>query len=254
MTTPTGNKRDRLLTPFIERNLQLQGNKLPEAKYPPSFAVEFREENDNKISIICWSGLPGEDGRQTPIQLHMEAYSFAVLAKQAEKASTLATGTEFRGIKVNGVRKKRPGDENKGPGMGWDGTIFVGKDQQDCCYVCVMTKGQPKLKFIFKPSNWSTMVDVRTNEPAALSLVSQDYAEAWAAIVLPIASQLLINHPYDWKAAREARDGGSQQQSNDSWKDKPRNQSAPKPRVDDDMAFLGAPAGGTDSFDEDIPI
>lgn len=240
-------KRDRLLTPFIERNLQLKGNRLPDARYDPSLSVEFEEENDNKITLIAWSGLPGEDGRQTPIKLNVEAYSFALLAKQAEKVSGIAPGTEFRGIKINGVRKKKPGDDSKGLSMGVDGTVFIGKDQQEVCYICIMARGVPKLKFPFRPSNWSEMVDVRTMEPAPLSLVSQDYAEAWSAMVLPIATSLLIAHPYDWKAAREDRNergtGNSSGRNNNDWKNKSNESKAP---AKDD--FDG---GG---FDDDIPL
>lgn len=240
-------KRDRLLTPFIERNLALKGQKLPEARYEPSLTIEFEEENDNKVTFLAWSGLPGEDGRQTPLKLNVEAYSFAVLARQAEKVSGIAAGTEFRGIKVNGVRKKKPGDDSKGLSMGWDGTIFIGKDAQEVCYICLMAKGVPKLKFPFRPSNWSQMVDVRTNEPAPLSLVSQDYAEAWAAIVLPIATALLIQHPYDWKAAKEDRSergtGNSSGGNDQSWKNKPKPAA---PAANDGFDGNG--------FDDDIPL
>lgn len=240
-------KRDRLLTPFIERNLQLRGQQLPEARYEPTLSVEFEEENDNKVTLIAWSGLPGEDGRQTPIKLNVEAYSFALLGKQAEKVSGIAAGTEFRGIKINGVRKKKQGDTSKGLSMGVDGTVFIGKDQQEVCYICIMVRGMPKLKFPFRPSNWSEMVDVRTMEPAPLSLVSQDYAEAWAAIVLPIATSLLIKYPYDWKAAKEDRDargtGNDSGRNNNDWKNKPK----PAPQAAND----GFDGGG---FDDDIPL
>lgn len=202
--------RDKLLTPFVERLLQLQGNRLPEGKRDPSLGFEFDPEGTgaNKVSMIVWPGATGEDGRQTPIRMHLEPFALSCLANYAAKAPAMESGTESLGIKVKGPRKKRPGDETRGPAMGWDGTVFVGKDQQGVCYICVMAKGMPKLKFPFRPSNWTDMVNVRTNEPATPADISMDYAEAWSGILLPIAAQLLVNHPYDWKANAPQRDSG----------------------------------------------
>lgn len=248
-------KRDKLLTPFVERNLRLTGSRLPNAKFDSFLAVEFKENNDNKITLFAASGQYNEDNKQKSANLHLEAYSFALLCKQAEKISSQAPGFEFRGIKVNGVRKKRPGDDTKGPAHGWDGTVFIGKDQEGVCYICVMNTTVGKLKFPFRPSNWSSLVNVRTNEPASAADVSCDYAEAWSAMLLPIVATLLVNHPYDWQAGREKPNGGgwggNGGQGGGGWNKGGQGggqQKAP------DMSFLDAPAGGGDSFDSDIPM
>lgn len=235
-------KRDRLLTPFVERNLQLQGNKLPDAKYPPSFQFEFDPEGDNKIGVTVWSGVPGEDGRQAPIRCSLEAYALSCLANYAEKAPAMAEGTESRGVKVNGIRKKRPGDESKLPSKGWDATLFVGKDQQGVCYLSVMAKGHPKLKFPFKPSMWTESVNVRTGEPATPAEVSADYAEAWARIIMPIAMHLLCNHPYDWKSGRTDRNNEGASRFNNGG-----GFGGSKPAAKEEPSF------GND-FDDDIPM
>lgn len=244
-------KRDRLLTPFIERNLQLVGNRLPEGKNDPSLGFEFDPENNNKLTCIVWSGVPGDEGRQVPIRMHMEAYAVTALALYASRASSMAAGTESLGIKVKGLRKKAPGNENKGTNMGWDGTLFVGKDQQNVCYICVMAKGHGKLKFPFKPSNWTDMINVRTNEPATLAEVSADYSEAWANFIGPVAAALLVNHPYDWKAGREDRQSGGNGGNNNN-----RNNGGGGNgnRGGGDMSFLDNDKGGGNSFDDDIPM
>lgn len=262
--------RDKLLTPFIERQLSLTGAKAPEGRFPCYMKVEFKEKNNNRITLHFGSGIYGEDQRQKTISLDVPAYTFGVLCQQARQIATQPPGFEFRGHKINGIRQKRPGDQTKGPATGWDGTVFIGKDSQGVCYICAMAKGVNKIKTPFLPdAQFVSMVDVRTNEPASPADVSCDYSFAWGQTLEPIVGHLLVNHPFDFRAEgkyaeknqgggwKDRNGGGGYQNNNGGGQGgyQRQQQNNHQQGGGDDMSFLDTgTSGGGDSFDNDIPM
>ena len=247
---------DPFVTPFVERQLSLSGAKAPEGRFPAYMRVDFRAGKSNDVQFTFGSGIYADD-KQKIIKLNIPAFSFAVLAKQAEEVGSKDPGFEYRGLKINGIRPRKPGDDSKGIPTGWDGTVFIGKDSQGVCYICAMSKNVNKIKIPFAPDpKFVSMVDVRTNEPASLADVSLDFSAGWARTVMPIVSQLLVNHPYDFRTKDGGGDNGkfAGKNGNGGWQDRPsggqqgqqRQQQAPA----NDMAFLDM--GNGNSFDDDV--
>lgn len=191
-------------TALIEYRLRLVGDKLPEGRKNPNLQINVTKKNE--IQINCNTGLFGADAQQVQIGAKIAAFDFGMLVIYGEQIHQKEPGFQFPLIRCYGPRKKK-GPQDTGRGL--DAVILVGKDAQGGCYISVMRKDPPHIKFFFRPGTWSELVDSKTNQPVDIATLTNYYSQAWAKTLAPLVSYALSTKVYDFR-----EDPATQQNSN----------------------------------------
>lgn len=238
-------------TALIEYRLRLVAPKLPEGRKDPNLEVKVNQKNE--VIMSCNTGIFGADAKQVQIMVKLGAYEFGLVSLFAEQIHTKEAGFKFPLIRCYGPRKKQPGQVGRAKGL--DGVILVGKDQAGVCYISLMRKDPPHIKFPFVHGMWADMVDATTNQPVSEGVVSDYYSQSWAKVLAPLVSHVLSTRVYDFRedpanqqqqggqgGGNNWQQGGGQQQPANNWQGG-QQQQAPAP----------APANDT-GWNDDIPM
>jgi len=235
--------RTNLPTALIEFRLRLTADKLPEGRKNPNLEVSVNKKNE--VQIGCNTGIFGADNAMVRIQGTMGALEFSLLHMYAEEIHTKEAGFKFPLIRLYGPRKKRTPQD---AGKGLDAVVLVGKDANNVCFISVMRKDAPQVKFVFAPGRWTELVDATTQQPLPPAELSNWYSQAWARTFAPLVSYALNVKVYDFREDNDQNGGGQNnngQQNN--YQQRNNQQQAP--------AQAAAPAGGDfGGFDDDIPL
>lgn len=194
-------------TAFIEFRLRLIGDRLPEGRKDPNLQIRVDEKTRNEVNIICNTGLFGSDQKQISILAKLGAFEFGLVKIYAEEIHSKEPGFKFPPIRCYGPRKKRSQSDS---GKGIDGVVLVGKDQQGQCYISLMRKDPPHVRFVFRPGKMAEMIDPQTNAPLDQATVSNWYSRAWAEVMGPLAWFTLAqpSNVYDYRADQQRSDNG----------------------------------------------
>ena len=182
-------------TALIEYRLRLVAPKLPEGRKDPN--LEVKVNNKNEVIMSCNTGIFGADAKQVQIMVKLGAYEFGLVALFAEQIHTKEPGFKFPLVRCYGPRKKQPGQVGRAKGL--DGVILIGKDQNGVCYISLMRKDPPHIKFAFVHGMWADMVDATTNQPVSEAVVSDYYSQSWAKVIAPLVSHVLSTRVYDFR-------------------------------------------------------
>lgn len=232
-------------TPFLEYRLRLVGDRLPEAKKDPNLAIQVKK---NEVTLTCNTGLFGADQRQVTIQVKMDAMTFGLITNHAADIGGKEPGFKFPLVRCYSPRKRNPGEQGTPKLLA--GVVLIGKDQNGCCYISVMKKDPPHIKFIFRPSQWNDLVDATTNQPAEMSVVSCIYSKAWATIMAPLVVNVLSTDIYDFRAEQDQNGGGNNNYQNNRGQQNNGNYG----NQSQAPAAAAAPAVDTNGWDADIPM
>lgn len=196
-------------TPFIEYRLRLIGDRLPDGKKDPNLQIRVDERTKNEVHIISNTGIFGADQKQISIQAKLDAYTFGLVVMYARDVHAKEPGFKFPPIRCYGPRKRRDGE--KGIPKGLDCVIQVGKDQAGHCYITLLRKDPPHIKYIFRPSMWNELIDPNNNnQPLPLPEVSNWYSRSWAEVLAPLVTNVLADPDYvfDYRAEKEGNNNG----------------------------------------------
>lgn len=192
------------VTPFVEHRLAIVGDRLPDARKDPYLSIQVRK---NEVIMTSHTGLFGADSKQVTLQVKLDAYTFGVVVNYASEIGGKEAGFKFPLIRCFSPRKRNPGETGTPKVLA--AVIQVGKDQQGCCYISLLRKDPPHIKYIFRPTVWNELIDATTQQPAELSVVSALYSKAWSTLLAPLVVSVLSTDIHDWRAEKEAQGGGN---------------------------------------------
>lgn len=205
-----GNEaRVNIPTALIEFRLRLTADKLPEGRKNPNLEVSVNKKNE--IQISCNTGIFGADNAQVRIQGNLGLMDFSVLQTYAEQIHAQAPGHKYPLIRLYGPRKKRTPQD---AGKGLDAVVLVGKDANGVCYMSVMRKDAPQVKFIFQPGRWVELADATTQQPLSQADISNLYSQAWAKTFAPLVTYALNVKVYDFREDNQQGGGNNYQGGN----------------------------------------
>jgi hypothetical protein len=224
---------------LLEYRLRLVGDRLPDGRKDPNFQVNVNGKNE--VVLTCNTGLFGADQKQVNIQGKISAITFGAVVTAAEQINSKEPGFRFPLIHVMSPRKRTPQD---GPGtpQALAGVVVVGKDADGVCYISLMRKDPPHIKFPFRPDQWAKLRDPVSNQPATPADISNLYSQAWAKVLAPLALHVLSNDVYDFRNDPANNNNNYQQGNSQGYQ--PNNGQQPQNH---------APAS-TNGFDDDIPM
>jgi len=239
--------RTSLPTALIEFRLRLTADKLPEGRKNPN--LEINVDKKNGVSISCNTGIFGADNAQIRINGTMGAFEFGLINMYAEQIFSKEAGFKFPLVRLYGPRKKRTPQD---AGKGLDCVVLVGKDANGTCFISVMRKDAPQVKFVFAPGRWAELADASTNQPLNITEMSNWYSQAWARTMAPLVEYALNLKVYDFREENDNNGGGNNQQGNgqNNWQQR-NNQQGSQQQAAAPAAAANNDFGG---FDDDIPL
>ena len=245
-----GNEsRVNIPTALIEFRLRLTADKLPEGRKNPNLEVSVNKKNE--IGISCNTGIFGADNAQVRIDGKLGLMDFNALHTFVENIHKEPAGHKYPLIRLYGPRKKRTPQDS---GKGLDAVLIVGKDANGVCYMSVMRKDAPQVKFVFQPGRWVDLVDANTQQPLSLADISNLYSQAWAKTFAPLVTYALNVKVYDFREDNQqgGNGGGNNYQNNGGGGGN--NYGGGSRGGQQQQQQQSAPAADFNGFDDDIPL
>lgn len=175
-------ERTNMPTPtiFNEYKLKLIGPKQEGASKPPTLSVNVWRNNPR---IEVKTNVPN-DRDYGRINAPMDILSFNDLIEYIDIIANGPNG-EMLPVKNN---VGAPGFEKQ------VSTTIVGKDAEGRMYISVTAKDRPKIKFVFKPSNWHVFCKKDFVTPLSEAEVSVPSAKAWAKTFQTLVNTYIANN------------------------------------------------------------